>query len=58
MFNVQTYYTNFLKDKEWKGLWTEYKTSTFMEDLPEESRIDVNGIPKLAKGKSPLQVLR
>ena len=56
--NDQIYYKKFLQEKEWKGIWTEYKTSTFMEDIADKNRVSANGIPKLAKGKSPLQVVR
>ena len=30
LFQFNTYFTKFVKEKEWHGVWTEYKTSTFM----------------------------
>ena len=57
LFQFNTYFTKFVKEKEWHGVWTEYKTSTFMDNVAEKDKVDANGLPKLAKGRVPLKVI-
>ena len=57
IFQFNTYFKNFVEEKTWKGLWLEYRTSTFMDNIDDKDKFDANGIPKLARGRVPIQVV-
>jgi len=53
-FQFETYFAEILKNgDEYKGEWTVYKTSTFLNDAPP----DENGLPRLVKAGRPLKVV-
>jgi len=52
-FQFETYYKSFVKDCEWRGEWTVYETSTFIQ----ENVKDENGLPKLVKPKREIKAV-
>lgn len=55
-YQFETYFTQVLKNgDEFKGEWTVYKTTTFMDDVDKKQ--DDNGMPRLRKAKQPLRVI-
>lgn len=55
-FQFQTYYTEILKkgDAEFRGEWTVYQTSTFLDDIPDGP----TGMPRLVEATTfPLTVI-
>ncbi|GMH72923.1 hypothetical protein TL16_g06044 [Triparma laevis f. inornata] len=52
-FQFETYYKEFVKDCEWRGEWTVYETSTFIQ----ENVKDENGLPKLVKPKREIKAV-
>jgi len=59
-FQFQTYYQKVLRngDSEFRGEWTVYRTSTFLDNDPEIDKDDA-GLPRLvrATGSTPLTVV-
>lgn len=54
-FQFQTYFKELLREgKEFKGEWSVYQTSTFMEEMKDT--MDANGLPRLVKSSRPLYV--
>lgn len=54
-YQFQTYFQKLLRDgKEYKGDWSVYQTSTFVDDL--EEAVDANGFPRLLKSSHSLYV--
>lgn len=54
-YQFETYYRDILKEgKEFKGEWTVFKTSTFVDG---ENDVNVNGPPKVAKVAGPFKVI-
>ncbi|MGK3760432.1 MAG: hypothetical protein ACI8RD_012749 [Bacillariaceae sp.] len=54
-FQFETYYKEILKEgEEFKGEWTVFKTSTFVDG---ENDVNVNEPPKLAKVAGPFKVI-
>ena len=55
-FQFETYHASILKSGEsFKGEWTVYRTSTFLEG--QEGEVDVNGLPRLVKAKKVMKVV-
>ncbi|GKY98770.1 hypothetical protein MPSEU_000833200 [Mayamaea pseudoterrestris] len=53
-YQFQTYFAEILKrGAEYKGEWTVYQTSTFLNDVPDEE----NGYPRLVKAARPIRVV-
>jgi hypothetical protein len=53
-YQFETYYQNVLRNgAEYKGEWTVYKTSTFIDAMDD----DPSGIPRLAMAGKPLMVI-
>lgn len=52
-FQFETYYRDVLKEgKEFKGEWTVFRTSTFLD-----GELDKNGRPRLSKAAGPFKVI-
>ena len=52
-FQFETYFAKILKNgDEYCGEWTVYKTSTFLDDVPD----DEAGYPRLVRAKHPMKV--
>lgn len=57
-YQFQTYFKELLKEgKEYKGDWSVYQTSTFLEEMRDKGVLDASGFPKLLKSSSPLYVI-
>mmetsp|Transcript_10812 Transcript_10812/g.16005 ORF Transcript_10812/g.16005 Transcript_10812/m.16005 type:complete len:509 (+) Transcript_10812:81-1607(+) len=58
-FQFETYHTKVLKNgqREYCGEWTTYRTSTFLDSVKEEDKVDANGMPRLLKAKSVLRMV-
>lgn len=53
-YQFQTYFRDILKNgDEYRGEWTVYKTSTFLEGM----EADANGLPRLVKAARPIKVI-
>jgi len=57
-FQFQTYFKELLQSgKEFKGDWSVYQTSTFLESMKgTDKAIDANGFPRMLKSSRPLYV--
>lgn len=56
-FQFQTYFKNLLREgEEYRGEWSVYQASTFMEDMKGKA-VDANGYPRLLKTSRPIQVV-
>uniref|UniRef100_A0A7S2IC14 Uncharacterized protein n=1 Tax=Helicotheca tamesis TaxID=374047 RepID=A0A7S2IC14_9STRA len=58
-FQFETYHSKILKngEQEYRGEWTVYRTSTFLNGMSAEEQLDANGMPRLVKSKSVLRTV-
>jgi hypothetical protein len=56
-YQFQTYFKELLSNgREYKGIWSVYQTSTFMQELKDNPVDAVHGLPRLIKSSRPLYV--